>query len=99
MKTSLRQKANDLIRARGWISYDEIRHKCEQGYFGRYFKISNLERRLRKSESPDIDTDYKDGHIVAYRWSTPVKYQTARVINPLTGECEKIIKLPLPSQG
>lgn len=34
----------------------------------KHYKQSNFERRLRKSESPDIETVYNDkGHIIGYK--------------------------------
>jgi hypothetical protein len=51
MKQSLRQKLNDLIRSRGEVSYGELcQYVAELGY-----RVSTAERRLRHSESPDIE--------------------------------------------
>lgn len=94
MKTSLRVKLNSYIQARGQVSYQEIKQLCESGYFGRIYRISNAERRLRKSESPDIEAIEEGGAIKNYRHLKPIQYQTYRVINPMTSEVERIIQLP-----
>jgi ribosomal protein S8 len=81
MNNMKRHKENSLwtllqnfIKERGQISYGEMcQFVAEEGY-----KISTAERRLRKSESPQINrihakskrnTDY----ICAYEWYSPVK--------------------------
>ena len=88
--TSLKEKANNLIRLKGAVSYREIKALCESGYFGRLYKVSNLERRLRKSESPNVESVYENGHIKEYRWiGAPIQYKTYRV------EGVGIIKLPV----
>ena len=95
MKLSLHQKLNDLIKFRGEILYSEIKQKCESGYFGKYYKISNLERRLRKSESPDIEPIIERGFIKSYKWiGEPIRYKQVKVLLP-NGEVDKIITLPL----
>lgn len=49
--TSLRQQLNNEIKRKGYLSYEEMVKIClEEGY-----RISNAERRLRKSESPEIE--------------------------------------------
>jgi hypothetical protein len=72
--TSLRSTLNALIKEKGYLSYEEIvRITLEEGY-----KPSNAERRLRHSESPDIEpvmavskrgTSYIKGYI--YKDSSP----------------------------
>ena len=66
---SLRSELNNLIQERVYLPYEEMVRFCiEAGY-----KVSNAERRLRHSESPNIapemakskrGTDYIRG----YRW-------------------------------
>jgi len=66
---SLKSILNNLIRERGEVSYGEIvQISLEEGY-----KVSNAERRLRKSESPSIDPIMGTGkrgnrYIKAYKW-------------------------------
>lgn len=66
---SLRQSLNDLIKSQGYVTYQEVEVFCERGGY----KISNAERRLRKSESPMIEAvlgKKKSGGtaIVGYKW-------------------------------
>lgn len=73
-ENSLWTLLQNFIRERGRITYGEMcQFVAEEGY-----KISTAERRLRKSESPQINrihakskrnTDY----ICAYEWYSPVK--------------------------
>ena len=90
----LKSKLNSYIKVYGEVSYNELKDKVENGYFGRKYRVSNMERRLRASESPDIETIMRDNYIVAYRHRNPQKWQEAKVLSP-TGEVEKIIKIPL----
>jgi hypothetical protein len=72
---SLHKTLNNLIRERGYVSYEEIvRITLEEGY-----KPSNAERRLRQSESPLVipvmaksrrGTDYIKG----YKWKQGIDY-------------------------
>ena len=91
---SLRQKLNEYIRIKGTVSYFEIKDKVENGYFGRRYKISNAERRLRESESPDIEAIIQGGHIVSYKHKRPIQFREARVLGD-NGEVLKIIKVPI----
>ena len=69
---SLRQTLNNLIRDKGYVPYEEIvRVTLEEGY-----KISNSERRLRKSESPQVKPIMKlskrnTEYIGGYKWDVP----------------------------
>lgn len=48
---SLKTILNNLIAQRGYVSSEEVYHICqEEG-----FKLSNAERRLRRSESPNVE--------------------------------------------
>jgi len=66
---SLWNQLNENVQSRGHLSYGEMVQICmELGY-----KISNGERRLRKSESPNVEEimgKSKRGtpYIVGYRW-------------------------------
>lgn len=94
MKTSLREKLNLLIRQRGQISYNEIKTMCESGAFGRKYRISNLERRLRGSESPDVKSVMSGNHIAYYQWvGEPMRYQKYKVLLP-DGKIDKLISIP-----
>lgn len=94
MKKSLKSQLNLLIRIRGEVPYDEIKFACENGRFGgKKFRMATAERRLRKSESPDIEPVIEQGYIKSYKWvGTPIQYKTYKVLSP-TGEIEKIIKI------
>ena len=63
---SLKQRLNDWIKnEQGRIVFIDVieRQVREWG-----FKISNAERRLRPSDSPNIERVFKNGAIVGYRW-------------------------------
>ena len=94
-KLSLRQKLNDWIKREGQVSYADICYACNSGKFGRTYKPSNAERRLRASESPDIETVMEGNYIKAYKHKNPIQYRQVNVINPITREVEKTIKLPI----
>jgi hypothetical protein len=74
LENSLWSLLHRFIREHGYVTYgDMCMFTAEEGY-----KISTAERRLRKSESPQINrihakskrnTDY----ICAYEWYSPVK--------------------------
>lgn len=66
MKTSLKQKLNNLIQSRAGqlVSINEIEALCHEFQY----KLSNAERRLRASESPNIERVFKNGAIIGYRW-------------------------------
>jgi hypothetical protein len=66
MKQSLKSKLNDIIKeARGQVvSINEIERLCHEWHY----KPSNAERRLRPSESPNIERVFKNGAIVGYRY-------------------------------
>jgi len=65
MRVGLKQKLNEIIKSRGEITVAEMEQICRDlGY-----KVSNGERRLRKSESPNvISIPNKKGATIAYRW-------------------------------
>jgi hypothetical protein len=94
MKQSLKSQLNLLIRIRGEVSYSEIKWMCENGKFGgRKFRIETADRRLRRSESPNIEPVIKDGYITAWRWAgQPLQYQTYRVLDD-NGQPYKEIKI------
>ena len=61
---SLRKLLNDSIRQNGYLSINDI-YKLTEDYG---CKRSNAERRLRRSESPNITPVMKKGYIVGYKW-------------------------------
>lgn len=63
MKKSLKQILNETIQLKGFISTYELDYLCKQ----HHYKLSNAERRLRDSESPDIEKVRKDGVIIGYK--------------------------------
>ena len=71
MKTSLKTKLNDLIKSRngGIVTINEIEYLCKENQY----KMSNAERRLRASESPNIVRVMKHGAIIGYRWKLAVQ--------------------------
>ena len=61
---SLKSKLNEAIRINGTMTYNELKNMTEElGY-----KVDNMTRRLRPSESPDIESVKKNGAIVAYKY-------------------------------
>ena len=65
MKNSLKSELHKMIQSKGYCSYNEVVEKCRQ----LNYKISNGERRLRSSESPQIQTIYGDkGYITGYKF-------------------------------
>lgn len=63
---SLRANLNQIIKDRngGVVSIDEIADYCKKAGF----KLSNAERRLRPSDSPDIQRVFKKGYIIGYKY-------------------------------
>ncbi len=93
MKQSLREQLNNLIRQRGSVPWKEIKEICDKGSMGRIYKLSNAERRLRQSESPNVETVMEHGHIIAYKWvGAPMQYKTYRVVG-FDGHVEKTLVL------
>lgn len=65
---SLKARLNNLIRERngGMVTLQEIEYVCRE----EKKKTSNAERRLRASESPNVERVFKNGAIIGYRWKT-----------------------------
>lgn len=80
---SLRSTLNEIIRQQGYLSYGEVaRIAAEEGY-----KLSNAERRLRRSESPyvkPIEGVSKRGtkYIVGYEYDPPEKKKEPLKVDP-----------------
>jgi hypothetical protein len=94
MKNSLKAQLNFLIKSRGEISYQEIKEKCESGYFGKYYRITTAERRLRHSESPEVEAVEKNGYIISYKSKNPMQFRKVAVKDEY-GNVEKYITLPV----
>lgn len=66
--TSLRAILNKEIRERGYLSVNEVEVLCKR----ENHKMSNAERRLRHSESPNVEPVKNDkGAIVGYKYLPP----------------------------
>ena len=73
---SLKSTLNELIKQQGSMTIKEIYAFCDKAQY----KYSNAERRLRRSESPNIQPVYNDKRtaIVGYKYSvTPNLPSTA----------------------
>lgn len=64
---SLKSQLNQIIKDRkgGVVSINEVYQFCDKNFY----KRSNAERRLRKSDSPNVRPVFKDGYIIGYRWA------------------------------
>lgn len=65
-RKGLKYLLNKKIEQAGYLSIDEVNEIANKtGY-----KISNAERRLRKSESPSVDAVFneKNKYIIGYKW-------------------------------
>jgi hypothetical protein len=69
-KIPLKQRLNDYIKSYSGeiVSHNTIKELCKTwGY-----RESNAERRLRPSESPNIERVMKKGYIIGYRYEKEV---------------------------
>ena len=84
---SLRENLNNLIKQRfpDSVHINEIEAYCKLNHF----KMSNAERRLRKSESPNISRIENKGAIVGYVWNGGGEY---KVIKPTTETVHQVVK-------
>lgn len=66
---SLKSQLTQLIKSRSgtMVSINEIYLLCQT----ESYKLSNAERRLRPSESPNVERVFKNGAIIGYRWREP----------------------------
>jgi|TARA_Y100000034_G_scaffold130247_1_gene188197 hypothetical protein len=60
----LKKELTTWIRNQGEVSYKEIEEYCKENYY----KVSNAERCLRPSSSPQIEAIKKKRYITGYRW-------------------------------
>ena len=99
--TSLRQQLNDEIKRRGYVPYEDcLRLTLEEGY-----RPSNMERRLRKSESPDIEPVMKKSkrgteYVAGYKYLYPPMYTVnlAPIVNK-SQHAGMIIQVPPPVEA
>jgi hypothetical protein len=63
---SLKSTLNQMIKDRngGIVTINEIEAFCHTAHY----KLSNAERRLRPSESPNIERVMKNGAIIGYKY-------------------------------
>lgn len=73
---SLKTTLNQIIKERngGIVSLQEIEQICRN----MQYKLSNAERRLRPSESPNIERVMKNGAIIGYKY---YEYKSEPVID------------------
>jgi len=69
--TSLKKNLNEYIKLKGEAEYQDLKLKCETSYWGRYYRMSTAERRLR--ESPDIQALYENRVIKKYKFKGEIK--------------------------
>ncbi len=82
MKESLKSKLNKWIESEGgkFIPIDVIEHQVKLwGY-----KMSNAERRLRDSESPNVGKATKNGAIIYYFWRGTEEKPVTQLAKPTT---------------
>lgn len=68
-KVGLRERLNEWIKAEGgkMVPFGAIEHQTRLwGY-----KVSNAERCLRPSSSPNLERVFKNGAIIGYRYKAP----------------------------
>ncbi len=71
--TSLHTYLVDRIKRDGYISYDQVREVCDdpKKFFDtnkEKYKLGNAERRLRPSESPDVEPVFKEATEYIMGW-------------------------------
>lgn len=74
---TLQSILNREIEIRGYISTDELESILKNiinPHTGEHYKLSNAERRLRPSDSPNVEAVKNDkGFIKGYKWKKPKK--------------------------
>lgn len=95
---SLRSTLNQIIRDQHGeiVPINEIYAYCDKNHF----KRSNAERRLRASESPNIERVMKHGAIIGYRylepgpdvkeWFKPPCCSSIQIYGIHSRDCEKV---------
>jgi len=63
-RDGLKIRLNDLIRREQYISYQDLVLKCQEWRY----KLATAERRLRRSESSNVETVIDHGAITGYKW-------------------------------
>ena len=75
MFIGLKKQLQDWIEKDGYVSFNDIRKFCEEGWSGKFYKTSTAERRLRPSESPMIEPVENGNYIKGYRWKKQQQLQ------------------------
>lgn len=88
---SLKSTLNQIIKDRngGIVTVNEIEAFCHKAHY----KLSNAERRLRRSESPDIERVMKNGAIVGYCWNSSMverPFEERQVVGSIPTSSTKI---------
>lgn len=60
---SLKSELQKIIRERGYMSTAQVEEYCK----AHRYKLSNAERRLRESESPNVEAVKEKGYIIGYK--------------------------------
>lgn len=94
MRNSLHKNLNRYIQVNGTVSYNTIKDLVETGFWGRKFRMSTAERKLRPSNSPEVESVMNEhGVIVAYRWKgKPLEFKRYYVLDD-KGQREREINL------
>jgi len=69
---SLKKNLNEYIKLKGEVEYQDLKLKCETGYWGRYYRATTMERRLR-NESLEVQAVYENGTIKRYKYTGDTK--------------------------
>lgn len=70
-KTSLKKQLQEWVKRDSFVSYHDIKKSCEDRSFGKYYRITTAERRLR--EIIFISPVKEGGAVVGYQWVEPPK--------------------------
>lgn len=88
---SLKANLNQIIKnRRGQIfTLQELEAYCHSAHY----KLSNAERRLRASESPNIIPVYKGTAIIGYQWGAVGRNEIIITAKPPKGFCCMSMKI------
>lgn len=70
-KTSLKKQLQEWVMRDGYVSYNDIKKSCEDRSFGKHYRITTAERRLR--EIVFVSPVKEGGAVVGYQWIEPPK--------------------------
>jgi len=88
IETSLKKQLNNWIQREGYVSYNDIKKSCEDRSFGKYYRITTAERRLR--EIMLVSPVKEGGAVVGYQWIEPPK-----MLPEFKREQVKMFKIPI----